>query len=121
MRQRSVRESVGSIVLGFELIVLFLGTLVAWGLHSAPAAIVIGGGVFLILLAIAAILTLRYRFGTWLGFAVQVLAIVAGVWVHMMFIVGAIFLAIWIYAMYSADRAERIKATLPHNETENPQ
>lgn len=34
---------------------------------------------------------------------------------------GAIFLAIWIYAMYSADKAERIRASRPHNETENPQ
>lgn len=121
MRQRGVRESVGSIVLGFELIVLFLGTLVAWGLHAAPAGIVIGGGAGLIALAIVAILTLRYRFGTWIGFAVQILAVVAGIWVHMMFIVGALFLAIWIYAMYSAERAERIRANQPTNGTENPQ
>ncbi|GAA4192450.1 hypothetical protein GCM10022288_24710 [Gryllotalpicola kribbensis] len=117
MRNRSVRESVGSIVLGFELIVLFLGGLVAWGLHVAPSAVVITGGVVLIALAIVAILTLRYRVGARIGFAVQVLAILAGIWVHMMFIVGALFLAIWIYAMYSADKVERQK----HNETENPQ
>jgi hypothetical protein len=120
-RQRGIRESLGSIVLGFELIVLFLGTLVAWGLHAAPAGMVIGGGAALIALAIVAILTLRHRVGTWVGFAVQVLAIVAGIWVHMMFIVGAVFLAIWIYAMYSADKVERLKAAQPHNGTENPQ
>lgn len=120
-RQRGIRESVGSIVLGFELIVLFLGALVAWGLHKAPAAVAIGGGAALIALAIVAILTLRYRFGTWIGFAVQILAVLSGIWVHMMFVVGAIFLAIWIYAMYSADKAERIRASRPHNETENPQ
>lgn len=120
-RQRGIRESVGSIVLGFELIVLFLGTLVAWGLHAAPAGIVIGGGAALIVLAIVAILTLRFRVGTWIGFAVQILAVLSGIWVHMMFIVGAIFLAIWIYAMYSAEKAERMKAAWPHNGTENPQ
>ena len=120
-RERGIRESLGSIVLGFELIVLFLGALVAWGLHAAPVAIVIGGGAVLIVLAIVAILTLRHRIGVWLGFAVQVLAIVSGIWVHMMFIVGAIFLAIWIYAMYSADKVERLKAAQPHNGTENPQ
>jgi hypothetical protein len=118
-RERGIRESLGSIVLGFELIVLFLGTLVAWGLHKAPAGIVIGGGAVLIAGAIVAILTLRRRVGVWIGFGVQVLAIVAGIWVHMMFVVGAIFLAIWIYAMYSADRVERLKTT--RNETENPQ
>lgn len=118
-RERGIRESVGSIVLGFELIVLFLGALVAWGLHSAPTGMVIGGGAVLIALAIVAILSLRFRFGTWIGFGVQVLAIVSGIWIHMMFVVGAIFLAIWIYAMYSAEKAERLKAI--HNETENPQ
>ena len=119
-RQRGLRESVGSIVLGFELIVLFLGTLVAWGLHAAPAGIVVGGGAALIVLAIIAILTLRHPIGTWLGFAVQLLAIVAGIWVHMMFIVGTLFLAIWIYAMYAAQKAERVKATQQPNGTENP-
>jgi hypothetical protein len=120
-RERGIRESVGSIVLGFELIVLFLGALVAWGLHAAPPGVAIGGGIVLIVLAIVAILTLRYRFGTWVGFAVQLLALVSGIWVHMMFVVGAIFLAIWIYAMYSADKVERLKASQPHNGTENPQ
>jgi hypothetical protein len=120
-RERGIRESLGSIVLGFELIVLFLGTLVAWGLHAAPAAVVITGGAVLIVLAVVAILSLRSRLGTWIGFAVQILALVSGIWVHMMFVVGVIFLAIWIYAMYSADKVERMKAARPHNGTENPQ
>jgi hypothetical protein len=120
-RQRGIRESLGSIVLGFELIILFLGTLVAWGLHAGPAVVVISGGVFLVLLAAAAILTMRYRIGATLGFAVQILAVVSGIWVHMMFIVGAIFLAIWIYAMYQAGKIERqqIAAQQSLNETEN--
>ncbi|MCL2516230.1 MAG: DUF4233 domain-containing protein [Microbacteriaceae bacterium] len=125
-RQRGVRESLGSIVLGFELIILFLGTLVAWGLHAAPAAQVITGGAVLIALSIVGILTLRYRVGAAIGFAVQVLAVVAGLWVTMMFVVGAIFLGIWIYAMYQAGRIEAHSAgqnagaaAQQRNETEN--
>lgn len=118
-RQRGIRESLGSIVLGFELIVLFLGTLVAWGLHTAPAAVVISGGAALVILSAVAILTLRYRFGTGIGYAVQILAVVSGIWVHMMFIVGLIFLAIWIYAMSQAGKIERQIAAHPRGGTEN--
>ncbi len=116
-RERGVRESLGSIVLGFELIILFLGALVAWGLKAAPASYAIGGGAVLVVLSILAIASLRSQTGVRLGWAVQVLAIVSGVWVHMMFIVGVLFLAIWIYAMYSAGRIERQKAIANRSET----
>jgi hypothetical protein len=118
-RQRGIRESLGSIVLGFELIVLFLGTLVAWGLHSGPAAVVITGGAVLVVLSAVAILTMRYRIGATLGFAVQILAVISGIWVHMMFVVGLVFLAIWIYAMYQAGKIEKQIAAQPRNGTEN--
>ncbi|MFC4242871.1 DUF4233 domain-containing protein [Gryllotalpicola reticulitermitis] len=120
MRQRGVRESLGSIVLGFELIVLFLGALVAWGLHAGPAVIVIVGGAVLVVLCAVGILAMRYRVGTSIGFAVQILAIVSGIWVHMMVVVGLIFLAIWIYAMYQAGKIERqLAAQQSRNGTEN--
>jgi hypothetical protein len=124
-RRRGVRESLGSIVLGFELIILFLGTLVAWGLHAAPAGTVITGGAILVGLSLVAILTLNRRIGASLGFAVQILAVLSGFWVTMMFVVGGIFLAIWIYAMYQAGKIEaRIAAhnagaATPPTETEN--
>ena len=119
-RQRGIRESLGSIVLGFELIVLFLGTLVAWGLHAGPAAAVISGGVLLVALSAVAILTMRYPVGTALGYAVQILALVSGIWVHMMFVVGLVFFAIWTYAMYQAGKIERqIAAQQSRNGTEN--
>ncbi|MGN6760979.1 MAG: DUF4233 domain-containing protein, partial [Leifsonia sp.] len=54
-RQRSLRELLGSIVLGFELLVVFLGALVLFGLHSLPAAVALGGGAALIVLTIVAI------------------------------------------------------------------
>ncbi|HEY0247535.1 MAG TPA: DUF4233 domain-containing protein [Gryllotalpicola sp.] len=115
-RSRGVRESLGSIVLGFELIILFLGALVAWGLHAAPASYAIGGGAVLVVLSVLAIGTLRWPVGGWLGWAVQILAVVSGIWVHMMFLVGALFLAIWIYAMYSAGKIERQRAASPQPE-----
>lgn len=42
-RARTMRETLGSIVLGFELIIVFLGALVLFGLKSLPAPVALGG------------------------------------------------------------------------------
>ena len=52
---RSVKRSLASIVLGFEVIVVFLGALVAFGLDAAPPAIALGGGALLCVLFVATI------------------------------------------------------------------
>jgi hypothetical protein len=117
-RRRGVRESLGSIVLGFELIILFLGALVAFGLKVAPPAVALGGGAVLIVLAILAIALMRYPAGVAIGWAVQVLAVVSGIWVHMMFAVGVIFLALWAYCMFTAGKIEARQSAA--DRSENP-
>ncbi|MGN6126080.1 MAG: DUF4233 domain-containing protein [Humibacter sp.] len=106
-RQRSAQESLGSIVLGFELVVVFLGALVVFGLHALPAVEALGGGAILIVLMIVAIPLLRYRVGYWIGWFVQLVVIASGFLVGMLFIVGAIFTAIWAYAMIAGARLDR--------------
>jgi hypothetical protein len=56
--KRSVRQSLASIVLAFEVIVVFLASLVAFGLKVQPGPVaLIGGGVIcLALLATLALL-----------------------------------------------------------------
>ncbi|WP_022880991.1 DUF4233 domain-containing protein [Gryllotalpicola ginsengisoli] len=119
-RERGIRESLGSIVLGFELVILFLGALVAFGLKVAPAPVALGGGAVLIVLSVAAIALMRHLVGVWLGWLVQLLALVSGIWVHMMFVVGLIFLAIWTYCMVTAGKIERQKSAQRNDRTENP-
>jgi hypothetical protein len=111
-RERSAQESLGAIVLGFELVVVFLGALVVFGLHSLPPLQALGGGAVLILLMIVAIALLRYRVGYWLGWFVQLVVVASGFLVGMLFIVGAIFTAIWAYAMIAGARLDRRNATL---------
>jgi hypothetical protein len=111
-RERSAQESLGAIVLGFELVVVFLGALVVFGLHSLPPLQALGGGAVLILLMIVAIGLLRYRVGYWLGWFVQLVVVASGFLVGMLFIVGAIFTAIWAYAMIAGARLDRRNATL---------
>jgi len=106
-RARSAQESLGAIVLGFEVIVVFLGALVVFGLHALPAAQALGGGAVVIVLMLVAIPPLRYRVGYWLGWLVQLVVVASGFVVGMLFIVGAIFTAIWAYAMITGARLDR--------------
>lgn len=107
-RQRGVIESVGSIVLGFEFIVVILGGLAGFGLRVVhPAYVALIFGVALALLLVVTIPLLRFSWGVWVGWFVELLVIVSGVWVHMMIAVGVIFVAIWAYAITAGARAER--------------
>lgn len=114
---RSVRRSLASIVLGFELIVVFLAALVLWGLSvdgSTPFglprwSILVVGGVVL-LAAIATIGLLRHRWAYGLGWAVQAIIVAAGILNPAMFIVGALFGGLWTYCMIAGARIDREKA-----------
>ncbi|WP_085368461.1 MULTISPECIES: DUF4233 domain-containing protein [unclassified Leifsonia] len=121
-RERTVRELLGSIVLGFELIVVFLGALVLFGLGSLPAGVALGGGAALVVLMIVAIGTLRSPVGIVLGWFVQLVVVAAGFLVPAFFIVGAIFTAMWAYCMIAGARIDRNKkaAHAAANGTENP-
>lgn len=114
-RQRSLRESLGSIVLGFELLIVFLGALVVFGLTALPAGLALGGGAVVVVLMIVAIGLLRFPVGIWLGWLVQLIVVAAGFLVPAFFIVGAIFTAMWTYCMIVATRIDR-----NNNRTETP-
>ena len=101
-----MRESLGSIVLGFELIIVFLGALVLYGLQSLPAALALGGGAALVVLMIVAIALLRHPAGVAIGWVVQLIVIAAGLLVPAFFIVGAIFAAMWTYVMIVGGRID---------------
>jgi len=130
-RARSAQQSLGQIVLGFEFVVVFLGALVAFGLKAVPPAIALGGGGALVVIMLATVGLLRYRWGFALGWALQVIVIASGFLVGMMFIVGAIFTGMWAYAMIAGERLDRTNAALAAsaaasdnngtNETENPE
>ena len=121
-RQRSLRETLGSIVLGFELIIVFLGALVVFGLKALPAAVALGGGAAVVVLMIVAIGLLRWPVGIALGWIIQLIVVAAGFLVPAFFIVGAIFTAMWAYCMIAGARIDRNNqaARAADNGTENP-
>ncbi len=111
-RERSAQESLGSIVLGFEVVVVFLGALVVFGLHALPPLQALGGGALLVVLMVIAVPLLRFRIGYWLGWLVQLVVVASGLLVGVLFIVGAIFAAIWGYAMIAGARLDRRNAEI---------
>jgi hypothetical protein len=108
-KPRSLKRALASIVLGFELVVVFLGALVLFGLGSLPPAVALGGGAALCIVMLATIALLRYPFAYAIGWAVQGIIILSGIFNPALFVVGAIFAALWTYCMISGTRIDRQK------------
>ena len=111
---RSLRQSLASIVLGFETIVVFLAALVIWGLAPTengtwglPPWVALAAGGVLILGLVAAIALLRSPVGFALGWAMQALILASGFLNPAMFFVGAIFGGLWAYCMVVGARIDR--------------
>lgn len=108
---RSPRTSLGQIVLGFELIVVFLAALVLSGLQLVSLLNVVLGASVVLALMILAIIFMRYSFSFVLGWISQILIIATGFVLPMLFIVGIIFTALWAFAMIMGSRLESQKGS----------
>nr|WP_255524353.1 DUF4233 domain-containing protein [Clavibacter sp. VKM Ac-2873] len=107
---RTTVEILGSIVMGFQVVVVFLASLVAFGLQALPALPALGGGALLVIAMLAVVGTLRTPLGLRAGWVVQVLVVLTGFVLPAMFAVGGFFLLLWIYAMVQGARIDREKA-----------
>ena len=101
-RARGAAESLGSIVLAFESIIVFLGGLAVYGLKALPESIppwwgIVGGSVLAVLMLLTT-RVLRHRWGIILGWALQVIVALAGFLVPALFLVALIFGGMWAYA-----------------------
>ena len=109
-RPPSVRRSLGSIVLGFESVVMFLAALVAFGLKALPALPALGGGALLCVALVAGAGLLRFRWGYAFGWVLQAAIIASAFLVPVMWIVGVLFVGLWTYCMVVGSRIDREKA-----------
>ncbi|MGV1034938.1 MAG: DUF4233 domain-containing protein [Microbacteriaceae bacterium] len=112
-----VQRSVASIILGFETVVIFLGTLVLYGLNAFEpiglpdwSALIIGGAV--LVLCVLALALLKRPIGLALGWTVQVLVFLGGFAQALLFVVGAMFGAMWWYALRAGARIDGRNAEL---------
>jgi Protein of unknown function (DUF4233) len=111
---RSARQTLASIVLAFEIVVVFLAALAIWGLAPSgdgvwglPRWVALAAGGVLILGLVATIGLLRHPWGYAVGWTLQALIVAAGFLNPAMFFVGALFGGMWWYGLVAGARIDR--------------
>ncbi|MEZ3160837.1 DUF4233 domain-containing protein [Microbacterium sp. BWT-B31] len=115
-RPRGAAESLGSIVLVFESVIVFLGGLVVYGLKVLPTGIapwwgIVAGAVIAVLMLVTSGL-LRYRWAIGLGWVLQVVVALGGLLVPALILIALIFGAMWGYATIKGAALDRRNARL---------
>ncbi|MET0303193.1 MAG: DUF4233 domain-containing protein [Microbacteriaceae bacterium] len=111
-RQRSVSETLLSIVLGLEAAVVFFVALAMFGLNILEPAVAFGGGAVAIVLFIAVAGRLQHQWAVSVGWALQFGLIALGLLLPAMYGVGIGALAFWIYCFIQGRRIDRQKAAV---------
>jgi hypothetical protein len=119
-RQRSLTESLLTIVLGMEAVLVFFIALTVFGLHALPPLEAFGGGAVLVMLLALTTRIVRYPWGVWVGWVLQLVLIATGILLPALYIAAAFFVAIWIFCFVRArqiDRANSLRsdAVQPNN------
>ena len=119
-RERSASESLLSIALLLEAILVFFVVMVAFGLRVLPTGVVFGGGASLVVLLLVAGRLAGGPVGVWIGWVLQVALIALGILLPQMYFIGGIFAAIWIYCFVTGRRLDRRKAAYLHDNPSSP-
>lgn len=121
-RMRSASESLLSIVLGLEAFVIVFVALTVFGLRILSAPVAFGGGVALIALFAVAAYCMRFRWGVWFGWLMQVVLILLGFITPVLFAVAAVFVALWVFCFVTGRRldARRLEGDVSEQTAESP-
>jgi hypothetical protein len=121
-RQRGAAESLATIVLGFESLVVFLGGLAIYGLKALPESVPqwwgIVAGVVVAVLMVLTTRVLRYPWGIWLGWVLQGVVALGAILVPSLGLVALIFGAMYAYATIKGAALDRRNAERPQNPTD---
>jgi hypothetical protein len=115
-RRRGAVESLGSVVLTFESVVVFLGGLAVFGLRALPEGIEpwwgVVGGIVLAALMLATAGMLRRRWAVGVGWALQAVLALGGFLVPALVLVALIFGGMWAYATIKGAALDRRNSAL---------
>lgn len=123
---RTLTQKLGSVVLGFEAVVVFLAGLTVYGLKALPAGIppwwgIVGGSVLAIAMIVLAGAIARPG-AIPAGWVLQALVLAAALLVPAIALVALIFGGMWAYATIMGARVDRNAPTAPstdsHTESE---
>jgi hypothetical protein len=115
-RRRGARESLASIVLAFESVIVFLGGMTVYGLRALPEGIepwwgIVGGAVLAALMIVTGRLV-RYPWGIAVGWVLQVIVALGGLLVPALLLVALIFGGMYAYATIKGGALDRRNAGL---------
>jgi uncharacterized membrane protein len=117
-RERGVTETLLSIVLVLEGLVLFFAMLAVNGLSDIPDSVVLGVGFgLMILFTLVGLYLQRFAWGVVLGGVLQVVLIATGVAHGFMFVIGAVFAALWVWCLVRARRIEESRRIAAEGES----
>ncbi|MFT4083081.1 MAG: DUF4233 domain-containing protein [Nocardioides sp.] len=109
-REKSPRRGMCAAVLGLEAIVLGLTTPVMISIESVSTGTALWVGLGLCVACLVGSGMLRRRWAYWLGWAIQIAAILLGLVVPLMFVLGGIFALLWGLADGLGRKIERERA-----------
>jgi hypothetical protein len=112
-RARSLTESLLTIVLALEAVLVFFVALTVYGLHALPPAAAFGGGAGLVVLLALTTRILRYSWGVWVGWLLQVALLATGIVLPVLYIVAGVFVAMWIFCFVRARQIDRANPSHP--------
>ncbi|MEP6482576.1 MAG: DUF4233 domain-containing protein [Rhodoglobus sp.] len=108
-RERSATESLLSIVLGLEAVLMFFVALTAFGLKALPPVAAFAGGAALIVILVLTARVVRYRWGIGLGWVLQAALLATGILLPVMYVVAVAFLGIWIFCFVKGRQLDASK------------
>ena len=114
-RQRSLTESLLSIVLTLEAILVFFIALTVYGLHALSPALAFGGGAALAIVLLAATRIMRYGWGVWVGWVLQAGILATGLLLPALYIAAAFFIAMWVFCFVRGRQIDRQNARSASN------
>ena len=106
-RRRSTAESLLSIVLLLDAILLFFVTLVLFGLKTVPPGVAFGGGAAFVVVILVTIPLLRWPLGIVIGWVIQAALVALGLLNPAMYVIGAGFAAFWIWCFVRGRQIDR--------------
>ena len=121
-RQRSITESLLSIVLLLEAIVVFFIVLVFFGLKTLTPGVAFGGGAAAIVVILITVGLLRWTAGVAIGWLIQLGLIALGILNPVMYVVGVGFAAFWTWCFVRGRQidARRRNYLLAHPDENEP-
>ena len=109
-RRRTATESLLSVALVLEAVLVFFVTLTAYGLDALPPAVAFSGGAVLLLLLVVTGRAVNRPWGVALGWVLQGVLIATGILLPVMWAIGAGFAGIYAYCFVKGRQLDAANA-----------